>query len=97
MKKLATGAVFATLMASSAFAQSYNPAYGTGNTFPMSSYPSANDTTGSVGAYAYAPHAGLRAQGAVVSTGTYQDGNHVGTDPDANIRFQLHRDPPGRD
>ena len=31
MKTLAIGAALATLFASSAFAQSYNPAYGTGN------------------------------------------------------------------
>jgi hypothetical protein len=31
MKTLVMGAALATLLASSAFAQSYNPAYGTGN------------------------------------------------------------------
>jgi hypothetical protein len=59
MRKLVIGAAFATLFASSAFAQSYNPSYGTANVsspaadmnggrdMAMPSYPAATAQTAS--------------------------------------------------
>jgi len=40
-------------------------------------------------AYAAVPEPGMTTQG------LYQNGEYVGWDPDANIRFQLYRDPKG--
>jgi opacity protein-like surface antigen len=91
MKKLIFGAGLAALLATPALAQSYNPSYGTGNSMPT---PPAWANVGAGGnAFAYAPR-GRRSAG---SDSVYVDGKYVGTDPDANIRFQLERDPPGRD
>ena len=94
MKRFIIGAGLAALLATPALAQSYNPGYGTGNTFSAPPSWSANAaTTGASGAYAYAPRS-LRSAG---SDSVYVDGQYVGADPDANIRLQLERDPPGRD
>ncbi len=90
MKKIMIGVGLAALLATPAFAQSYNSAYGTGNTVPLQAASAAN---AGGGAFAYAPRA-LRSAG---SDSVYVDGQYVGTDPDANIRTQLQRDPPGRD
>jgi opacity protein-like surface antigen len=104
MKKVMMAAGVVALLASPALAQSYNPTYGSGNAVPApSAWTDTGDVTGSVGALAYSTARaraqslrGIRAQ-AAPSAGTYLDGRDVGTDPDANIRFQLLRDPPGRD
>jgi hypothetical protein len=90
MKKLMIGVGFAALLATPAFAQSYNPGYGTGNSIVT---PPAWATNESGSAFAYAPRA-LRSEG---SDSVYVDGQYAGADPDANIRTQLRRDPPGRD
>ncbi len=98
MKKLFLGTALAALLASSAFAQSYNPGYGTANSLATSpSWYAQNDVTGSIGAATLDRLQGIRAQAAPTASSdmvTYDD-RYVGTDPDANIRFQLHRDPPG--
>jgi len=104
MKKLLMGAAFVALLASPAFAQSYNPDYGTGNVFNVPA-AEAVGVTGSVGGpYAYAPapsyrHAkrGTRAQAyAPVGMGdsdtVYAYGKYQGRDPDPNVRLQLRRD-----
>jgi opacity protein-like surface antigen len=107
MKKVIMAAGMAALLASPALAQSYNPTYGTGNAAlaPLT-WTATGDVTGSAGALAYSTARtraqslrGVRAQAApsAVTAGAYVDGRDVGTDPDANIRFQLLRDPPGRD
>ena len=90
MKKFMIGAGLAALLATPALAQSYNPEYGTGNAMPT---PPAWSANVGGGAFAYAPRA-LRSVG---SDAVYVDGQYVGADPDANIRFDLRRDPPGRD
>jgi hypothetical protein len=99
MKKLILGAALAGLLAAPALAQSYDPDYGTGNTMAM---PQAwqGQTTGS----AFAPATmdrlrGIRAQALPSASAdpVYAYGHYVGTDPDANIRLQLRRDPPGLD
>ena len=91
MKKLILGTGLAALLATSAFAQSYDPEYGTANTIPTPPAWAATGTSGS--AFAYAPRS-LRSGG---SDSVYVDGHYVGADPDPNIRVQLERDPPGRD
>jgi len=107
MKKLILGATLAALLAAPALAQSYDPAYGTGNATPMP--PSWEAQTGAadwLGSLAYAPpRAGfsrlrdIRAEAAPPATTdpVYAYDRYVGADPDANIRFQLRRDPPGLD
>jgi hypothetical protein len=89
MKKFMIGVGLASLLAAPAFAQSYNPGYGTGNTVPMQPFAA----TGGDAAFAYAPHSPYAAG----ADSVYVDGQYVGADPDANIRAQLRRDPPGRD
>ena len=103
MKKLLMSAALLTVLASPAFAQSYNPGYGTGN--PMPTPPSWQAQNNGVaasadrGAFAYAPRGlrGVRAEAAQSEPDVYAYGHDVGTDPDPNIRFQLRRDPPGLD
>jgi hypothetical protein len=58
MKMFAVAAVLATLVASPAFAQSYDPDIGSGNIAPNASIPSQ----GGFGAYAWAPGYGAFAQ-----------------------------------
>ena len=65
MKKLLIGAALATLFAAPAFAQSYNPGYGTGNVMNQSEAEQTDGTAGyganlvaspsAPSAYAYAP------------------------------------------
>ena len=100
MKKLILGVALAGLLAAPAFAQSYNPDYGTGNVQQM---PFSWQTqSGGVNSLAYAPASGLRgiraeALPSAAADPVYAYGHYVGADPDASIRFQLHRDPPGLD
>jgi hypothetical protein len=90
MKKLILAAVLATLAGSTAFAQSYNPSFGTANIAPVyrggSFAYGANDS--SYGAYAQAT-----GSAAIRSPHTLKgfDGTIEG-DPDLNIVFQLHRE-----
>jgi hypothetical protein len=104
-KQLILGAALATLMAAPALAQSYNPTYGTGNTLPFSASWHGQSATFGLD-HAYAPSSallqrlrGIRAQAMPAATDdpVYVYGRYAGADPDANIRFQLHRDPPGLD
>ena len=86
MKKLILAAVLATLAGSTAFAQSYNPQYGTGNVLPFAYAPT--DRSSAISAYAQetgsvamsSPRDVVRFDGA------------IGGDPDPNIRFQLRRE-----
>ena len=107
MKKLILGTALATLMAAPALAQAYNPNNGTGNVIVPTPPSWRSQTLAYDGAgNPYAPSAatlarlrGIRAQ-ALPPTSTdpvYSYGRYDGADPDANIRFQLHRDPPGLD
>jgi opacity protein-like surface antigen len=93
MKKLVLAAGLAALLATPALAQSYDSEYGTGNSLPTPPSWAAQQNAGAGSAFAYAPRA-LRSAG---SDSVYVDGHNVGADPDANIRLQLRRDPPGRD
>jgi hypothetical protein len=99
MKKLLLSAAFVTLLASPAFAQSYDPNLGTGNIVP---YTALGDFTGSAGnGYAYMPsHATMRRlrgirDEAIAPTGSdsvYVNGQYRGRDPDPNVRLDLRRD-----
>lgn len=103
MKKLMIGAALAALLASPALAQSYNPTYGTGNSTAMSpSWQAQTDTVGSLSGFSpdtLSRLRGIRAQALPAATDdpVYTYGRYAGADPDSNIRFQLHRDPPGLD
>lgn len=102
MKTLVIGAAFATLLASSAFAQSYNPEDGSANVINEPALAqNGGDVTGALGnvyAYSSAPvrarHGrGLRAQASAVNgTAVYVAGQYVGQDPDPNVRLELRRD-----
>lgn len=93
MKKLLLSAAVAAVLATPAFAQSYDPDFGTGNVNP----PVASEQ-GQFGgsSYAYAPrttrsmHARrtMRGPHAVYS----YDGQYRGWDPDPNVRLELRRD-----
>ena len=93
MNRLLTIMAWLTVVATPALAQSYDPDLGTGN---IAANPAAvsNQTAAS------AVHQDARSAFARVLPGASQSpsaaydeqGNLAGTDPDANIRFQLHRE-----
>jgi len=87
MKKTIAALAFATMIASPAFAQSYNPDVGTGNIAAQStiSEPRLSLDLAARGAYAQVGH------GARVIEHSFGRGS-LATDPDANIRFQLNRE-----
>ena len=107
MKKMILAAVLATLAGTSAFAQSYNPGYGSGNIAPnvtaanpdgVFRYPVQHSdrvayTHRAHEAYAQAPARAFAQDvtGSVASRAN-ADEFYKGTDPDPNIRFQLHRE-----
>lgn len=105
-KTLILGAVLATLTAAPALAQSSDPSLGTGNIVPMSESGQYHSTVSGDETHSYAPSQasldrlrGIRAQAMpeAVEDHVYASGDYVGTDPDPNIRFQLHRDQPDFD
>jgi len=73
----------ATIIASPAFAQSYDPDLGTGNITQATPALQLKLQRNAHDAYAQVPHAGST----VIRSFTGQ-----ATDPDANIRFQLNRE-----
>src|SRR5216684_769996 len=95
MNRLLTIIAVLTVVATPALAQSYDPDLGTGNI-------AANPAAVSHQTAASAVHQDARSAFARVLPGTAmsqspnavysEQGNLVGTDPDANIRFQLHRE-----
>lgn len=105
MKKLLMGAAFVALLASPAFAQSYDPDYGTGNVLNVPAAEAAGGNGFSSYAYAPAPQhlsrreRAMRAQ-AFAPAGTsmsdpdtvYAYGQYKGRDPDPNVRLELRRD-----
>jgi hypothetical protein len=80
MKKTIVAAALATVIASPAFAQSYDPSVGSGNIAARISAPASRSRA--LDAYARVPH------GAPAAVHSFTRG---GTDPDPNIRFQLNR------
>jgi len=103
MKMLIAAAAFATLVASPAFAQSYDSDLGTGNIAP---YPTKQALVAQDGSNAYAqsfrrtmrgPHKATRKAHRHIGTSNAWDaynfqGSTDATDPDPNIRFQLNRE-----
>lgn len=104
LKKLVMGTALATLMAAPAFAQAFNPGWGTGNNTPSYYDAQGQLHAGLVrqsgrhafavaprGAYAYVPgHAGVMGRFDRV----YDSGHYAGQDPDPNVRLDLRRDIP---
>jgi len=88
MKMFITAAALATVLASPAFAQSYDPDVGSGNIAPpvYAHAPRAADQ-----AHARAPQDSLGAF-ARVGHGTVMWDGDVARDPDPNIQFQLNRE-----
>lgn len=102
MKTLLVSAALTTVLASPAFAQSYNAGYGTGNLINLPALEHGG--TASAGeAYASVPP---RANARRVRNSRVEDsvspndpdsvydesGQYVGRDPDPNVRFELRRD-----
>ena len=85
MNKLVTAAALASFLVSPAFAQSYDPDVGSGNVAPPPGYArtSVEHLRDGRGLYLSAPHAFTRADRRAME---------VGSDPDPNIQFQLHRE-----
>jgi hypothetical protein len=81
----------ALVMASPAFAQSYDPDVGSGNIAPAQAATTV--FPGAAGAYARVPSTSRgRAVIAPATTAVHDEYGHViGADPDANIRLQLRR------
>jgi len=89
MKKLLTAAAIATVLASPALAQSYDPDIGTGNIAPsayaqptrlINQFHARGTDQNSLGAFAR------------VGNGVVMQDGAVARDPDPNIQFQLNRE-----
>ncbi len=87
-KTLLIAAAFATLIGSSAFAQSYNPDEGTGN-IVAAPYTAAQTYSGGNEAFAQAPEHQVSAR---PSRPIVNFDGAVENDPDRNIRFELRRE-----
>jgi hypothetical protein len=86
MKTTIAAVALATLIASPAVAQSYDPSVGSGNIAPRVTAPAPRVLyRGAHGAYAQVPH------GAPV-VGHSFNRNRRSFDPDPNIQFQLNRE-----
>ena len=103
MKKLILSAALITVLASPAFAQSYNAGYGSGNVIDQPALEHGGSTASGSEAFAAAParvnarHArNTRHEQSVSPNDPYtvydESGDYAGRDPDPNIRFELHRD-----
>ena len=95
MKMLAAAVALAALVASPAFAQSYDPDLGTGNVAPTSDDPAyvAAPNQGAFGAFARVPEGGHTSRSHRAAAAVYDlQGNFYGADPDPNIRLQLRRE-----
>ena len=108
MKKLLMGAAVVALLASPAFAQSWNPNFPSGNLVPAPGallYGSNNAFGSPDSPFAYAQtkshlrrDSAMRAQAYAPdetigrSDKVYEDGAYAGQDPDPNVRLQLRKD-----
>jgi len=95
MKKLIMAAALATVLASPAFAQAYDPDVGSGNIAPNYSVEPGNDADHA--AFARVHPRVLRHRGdldafARVGGGVVTPDGAVARDPDPNIQFQLNRE-----
>ena len=87
MKTTIAAVLLATVIASPAFAQSYDPDLGSGNLVGQSAAPVLHFNLNSK---AHGAYARVGNEAPVIRRSF--DGNYVGTDPDQNIRFQLNRE-----
>jgi hypothetical protein len=86
MRATIAAVAFATLIASPALAQSYDPSVGSGNIAPQVTAPAPRVLyRGAHGAYATVPN------GAPI-VGHSFNGRRRSFDPDPNIQFQLNRE-----
>ena len=87
MRTTIAAVALATIIASPAFAQSYDPSVGSGNIAPQVSAPVYRSLpyVGAHGAYARVPHN-------APLVGHSFNGNSRSFDPDPNIQFQLNRE-----
>jgi hypothetical protein len=83
MKKTIAALALATVVASPALAQSYDPSVGTGNIAPQASVPQVKLDMGAHSAYAQVRHGAVN---------QFVDHSGGATDPDPSIRFQLNRE-----
>lgn len=102
-EKTNPSAALITVLASPAFAQSYNAGYGSGNVIDQPALEHGGSTASGSEAFAAAPprvsarHArNTRHEQTVSPNDPYtvydESGDYAGRDPDPNIRFELHRD-----
>jgi len=96
MKKMLFAAA-ALVLATPAFAQSYDPSVGSGNIAPaQASQPGVYmqfAPQSAAGAFAQVPSRARARRGVQQSFTVYDEYGHViGADPDANVRLQLRRD-----
>jgi hypothetical protein len=85
MRTTLAALAFATLIASPAVAQSYDPSVGSGNIAAQVTAPRSTPYVGARGAYAQVPH------GAPLAGHSFNR-NRRSFDPDPNIQFQLNRE-----
>lgn len=90
--KLVAAVAFATLIASPALAQSYNPDIGSGNLMQGPAAQGAPLVASARSRFTAHRHA----RGTIASRSAHRlylySGGFEGGDPDPNIRFQLHRE-----
>jgi len=85
MRTIIAAAALATIVASPAFAQSYDPSVGSGNIAPRVTAPAPRVLyRGAHGAFAQVPYR--------APVGHSFNGNRRSFDPDPNIQFQLNRE-----
>jgi hypothetical protein len=86
MKTLIAAAALATVLSSTAFAQSYDPDVGSGNIVPSAAVQAP---TSAFDAYARVHDNG---QGAFVRGGVVREDGAIARDPDPRIQLQLDRE-----
>ena len=103
MKKLLLSAALTAMLASPAFAQSYNAGYGTGNVINQPALEHGGSTASAARPLLLRRRASAPVTRAIrVPSRPYRrtiptpsmtsSGDYAGRDPDPNIRFELHRD-----
>lgn len=97
MKKLLLSAALAAVLASPAFAQSYENGGNLLNDPGLVTESGANDAAPAPAMRAYAaaplPRAHRRASASTDPDTVYYEGKYLGRDPDPNVRLELERDP----
>lgn len=102
MKKLLMSAALTAVLASPAFAQSYNAGYGTGNLINLPALEHGGTASARAAYASVPPRANARrarnnrVEESVSPNDPYtvydESGQYVGRDPDPNVRLELRRD-----